>query len=359
MADWTDLQRQRYARHFRLPGFGEVGQARLRRARVLVIGAGGLGSPVLQYLAAAGVGQLTLVEFDRVDLSNLQRQTIYTTAQVGTPKGEAAAAFVRALNPGVKVRLVASRFDPSLAHTLVPDHDLLIDCSDNLATRYLTNDAGVLYGKPIVYGAVHRWEGQLAVFNVSLPDGTRSAHYRHVFPQPPAPGTVEDCATAGVLGVLPGIIGSLQANEALKLLSGAGEVQHGQLFLFDANGLQLRRLRLRATPDRPVTALLADYESFCGTATGMLTVTAVEAARRVADGEAAYLDVRSEAEHAAGALTELRMTLAELPARVAELPDQELIVYCRSGQRSARVVDWLTRERPDIEAYSLAGGWQP
>ena len=353
MIDWTDRERRRYDRHFRLAEFGEAAQSRLRRSAALVVGAGGLGCPVLQYLAAAGVGTLGIVDADRVDLSNLQRQTIYTEADVGLLKADRAAAFVRARNADVRTVVFAERLTRHNALDILAPYDVVLDCTDNFAARYLINDACVLADKPLVHGAVHRWEGQLAVFNVPLSDGARSAHYRDLFPAPPAPGVVDDCATAGVLGVLPGIIGALMATEAIKLLAGTGEVQHGKLLLFDATTLAWRGLRIRSGT-APRVERLIDYAAFCGTV-AVPTLTAAAAL----EGEAVHwLDVRTRAEHAAGAVDERWIERREIEQRHTELPtERRLVVYCQSGKRSAAAVRWLRTHRPDLDSYSLEGGY--
>lgn len=353
MHEWNAEERQRYDRHFRLRGFGETGQARLRAASALVVGAGGLGSPVVQYLAAAGVGRLGIVDDDRVDRSNLQRQTLFTEADIGQSKAHCAAAFVRARNAQITVAAYDQRLTREGIADLFANYDLIIDGTDNFATRYLINDACVLFGKPLVHGAVHRWEGQVAVFNVPLPGGGRSPHYRDLFPQPPDPGTVEDCATAGVLGVLPGIIGSLMAGEAIKWLTGTGEVQHSKLLLFDSATLVWHKLRIRHRPDSAVRELI-DYATFCGVPE-VPTVSYAEARTWVS---AVWLDVRTTTEHERGAWGPLRIAPEELPGRVSELPTNgRLVVYCQSGVRSRRAVAWLREHRPKLASFHLAGGY--
>ncbi|NRA48066.1 MAG: HesA/MoeB/ThiF family protein, partial [Phaeodactylibacter sp.] len=252
---------KRYARHLAIPGFGPEGQKRLKRSQVLVIGAGGLGSPVLLYLAAAGIGQLTIVDFDEVDISNLQRQVLYTEADLGKPKATAAAKRLKALNPQIKIEAVIAPFSSENARELIRSADLVIDGTDNFPTRYLSNDACVLEGKPLVYGSIYRFEGQVSVFNLERKNGERGPNYRHLFPTPPPPELVPNCAEGGVLGVLPGIIGSMQANEAIKVLAEVGAPLDGKLFLFDAATLFSRTITIKNNPDIRIEELI-DYEQF-------------------------------------------------------------------------------------------------
>ncbi|MFN3392412.1 MAG: HesA/MoeB/ThiF family protein [Meiothermus ruber] len=262
---WSKEELDRYARHIVLPGVGGAGQARLKQSAVLVVGAGGLGSPVLMYLAAAGVGRLGLVEMDRVDVSNLQRQVLFDTPSVGQPKAEVAKSRLESLNPHIQVEAHAERITSENALRLLEPYDLVIDCTDNFPTRYLLNDACVLLDKPLVYGAIHQFEGQLSVFHHQ-----GGPCYRCLFPQPPRPGTVPNCAEAGVFGVLPGVIGSLMATEAIKVLLGLGEVLSGKLLLYDGLQAQFRRLSFPRRPDCPVcgqqpsVSTLQDYELWCG-----------------------------------------------------------------------------------------------
>jgi adenylyltransferase/sulfurtransferase len=262
---WTKEELDRYARHIVLPGVGGAGQARLKQSSVLVVGAGGLGSPVLMYLAAAGVGRLGLVEMDRVDLSNLQRQVLFDTASIGQRKVEIAKSRLESLNPHLQVEAHAQRITAENALGLLEPYDLILDCTDNFPTRYLINDACVLLDKPLVYGAIHQFEGQLSVFHYQ-----GGPCYRCLFSQPPKPGVVPNCAEAGVFGVLPGVIGSLMATEALKVLLGLGEVLSGQLLLYDGLQARFHRLGFSRRPDcavcgeHPSVTTLQDYELWCG-----------------------------------------------------------------------------------------------
>ncbi len=267
---WTREELDRYHRQMILPGVGPEGQARLKSARVAVVGAGGLGVPVLQYLAAAGVGRLGVVEMDRVEISNLHRQVLYTAEDLGRPKALVAQERLKALNPLVEVVAYPVRLTSENALEILKDYDLLIDASDNFPTRYLVNDAAVLLGKPLVYGAIYQFEGQVAVFHAPTREGVLGPCYRCLFPKPPPPGQVPSCAEAGVFGVLPAVVGSLMAQEALKLLLGLGESLAGYLLLYDALTVSFRKLRVKRNPacpvcgDHPTQKELIDYEAFCG-----------------------------------------------------------------------------------------------
>lgn len=267
---WTKEELDRYARHIILPGVGGAGQTRLKNSSVLVVGAGGLGSPVLMYLAAAGVGRIGIVEMDKVDPSNLQRQILYATDEVGQPKAEAAKNHLEELNPHVQVDIFPIKIDSSNALQTLEIFDLVLDCTDNFPTRYLLNDACVLLGKPLVYGAIHQFEGQVSVFNALHSEGTRGPCYRCLFPEPPKPGTVPSCSEAGVFGVLPGVIGSLMATEALKILLELGQPLSGKLLVYDGLNNTFRNLGFSKQDDctvcgtAPSVTTLQDYEVFCG-----------------------------------------------------------------------------------------------
>jgi molybdopterin/thiamine biosynthesis adenylyltransferase len=270
MTDFTEDQVLRYARHIILPNIGGEGQRKLMQSKVLLIGAGGLGSPAAMYLAAAGVGTLGLVDFDRVDLSNLQRQLLHDTDDVGRPKVESATERLRSLNPNVDVIPHDVMLTSENAFEILEPYDVVVDGSDNFPVRYLVNDATQMLGKPLVYGSIYQFEGQASVF---LP-GPETPCYRCLFPNPPPPGTVPSCAEAGVFGVLPGIIGSIQAVEAIKLVMGVGEPLVGKLLLFDALGMEFTTVKLKWDPDcplcgkHPTVTELIDYEAFCGLAPG-------------------------------------------------------------------------------------------
>ena len=270
MTDFNEDQVLRYARHIILPNIGGEGQRKLMQSKMLLIGAGGLGSPAAMYLAAAGVGTLGLVDFDRVDLSNLQRQLLHDTDDVGRPKVESATERLRSLNPNVDVIAHDVMLTSENAFEIMDPYDVVVDGSDNFPVRYLVNDATQMLGKPLVYGSIYQFEGQASVF---LP-GPETPCYRCLFPNPPPPGTVPSCAEAGVFGVLPGIIGSIQAVEAIKLVVGVGEPLVGKLLLFDALGMEFTTVKLNWDPDcplcgkHPTVRELIDYEAFCGLAPG-------------------------------------------------------------------------------------------
>jgi adenylyltransferase/sulfurtransferase len=341
----------RYARHLVLPGVGAEGQARLKAARVLIVGAGGLGSPAALYLAAAGVGTLGVVDADAVEISNLQRQVLHGSADVGRPKTASAAARLGDLNPHVAVRSIAARLTSANALDVLRDYDVILDGSDNFPTRYLVNDACVLLGKPLVYGAVFRFDGQVSVF-----DARRGPCYRCLFAEPPPPELVPSCAEGGVLGVLPGIIGSLQALEALKLVLATGDSLVGRLLLFDGQRMEVRTLALQRDPACPVCGPnptvreLIDYEAFCGMPgagsgehkAGEVTARELDAARR-ADPALILLDVREPFEFQIARIDGARLIpLGELPRRLDELDARARIVtYCHRGVRSARARDIL------------------
>ncbi|MEN9787712.1 MAG: hypothetical protein RLZZ299_2976 [Pseudomonadota bacterium] len=346
----THAEIARYARHLLLPEVGPAGQARLKGASVVCVGSGGLGSPLLMYLAAAGVGRIGIVDFDDVDASNLQRQLIHGTAMVGRPKVESARARLADVNPHVQVDVHPTALRAANALGILAPYDVVVDGSDNFPTRYLVDDACVLLGKPNVYGSIHRFEGQASVFNL---DGGPT--YRDLYPQPPLPGAVPSCAEAGVFGVLPGIIGSIQAVETLKILLGIGETLSGRLLLFDALAMRFRELALRRDPAAPPVTHLVDYDAFCGAPAvapvadaGLDACPATEVAARMAAGWAPFvLDVRAPAEAAIVSLpgTDLLVPLADLPRRLAEVPrDRDVLVVCKIGGRSRTAARLLATE---------------
>jgi adenylyltransferase/sulfurtransferase len=359
-------ERLRYGRHLVLPEVGVEGQRRIKAASVLVVGAGGLGSPLALYLAAAGVGRIGLVDFDAVDASNLQRQILHGTPDVGRPKLESARERIAHLNPGVCVDAHQTRLDRDNALALVGDYDVVADGTDNFATRYLVNDACTLTGRPNVYGSVFRFEGQASVF-----DAGRGPCYRCLFPEPPPPGLVPTCAEGGVLGVLPGVIGVIQAIEVLKLILGAGDPLVGRLLLFDALAMSFRELALRKDPacvlcgERPTLTRLADYDAWCGAEPAAggpgadeVDLGARELAARLSRGEDLdMVDVREPFEHEIARIAGSRLIpLRTLPARVAELdPRREIVLYCHHGWRSLRALE-LLRQAGFPRLRNLRGG---
>jgi sulfur-carrier protein adenylyltransferase/sulfurtransferase len=360
---------QRYHRHLILPEVGADGQRRLKAARVLVIGAGGLGSPAALYLAAAGVGHLGVVDADDVELSNLQRQVLHDTESVGTPKVDSAAARLRALNPHVHVVAHHTRLTSTNALSLLGDYDVIVDGSDNFPTRYLVNDACVLLGKPNVYGSVLRFEGQASVF--SFGDGPC---YRCLFREPPPPELVQNCADSGVLGVLPGLIGVVQAMETIKLIARVGETLDGRLLLVDGLRMRFRTIDVARDPEcracgtGEITKLI-DYELFCGVSPDAVAhdqspdegddeITPRALAERLRAGEPPeLLDVREPYEWSIARLPGARLVPLDVLPDAVETLDRgaELIVYCHHGVRSAAAVAWL-RERGFVRARNLTGG---
>ncbi len=360
-AELSSRERERYARHLILPDVGAEGQRRLKAARVLCVGAGGLGSPVALYLAAAGVGTIGLVEFDRVERSNLQRQVLFGERDLGRPKLGAAAARLRDLNPDVDVVEHPHAFGADTAMDVAAPYDVIIDGTDNFATRYLSNDVAVFLGKPNVYGSIFRFEGQCAVF---YPAGGGPC-YRCMFPSPPEPGMVPSCAEGGVLGVLPGLVGVLQATEALKLLLGLGHSLAGRLVHIDAMAMKFREFRLRRDPecpvcgDRPSITQPIDYEAFCGAAAAPPDAVPEVSIQTLRDelGKTFVLDVREPGEweiaHLPGAIL---VPLGSLPDRLGELdPTARILVHCKSGARSSKATR-LLREAGFASVFNVAGG---
>jgi adenylyltransferase/sulfurtransferase len=356
----------RYSRHLIMPEVGMEGQKRLKAASVLLIGAGGLGSPLALYLAAAGVGRIGLVDFDVVDFSNLQRQVLHGTPDVGRPKLQSAKDRIRAINPEVTVDLFETKLTSQNALRICDPYDVIIDGTDNFPTRYLVNDICVLLGKPNVYGSIFRFDGQASVFHP--PHGPC---YRCLYPEPPPPGEVPSCAEGGVLGILPGLVGCIQATEAVKLIIGKGEPLIGRLVLYDALAMTFHEFKVRRNPkcpicgDNPTITKLIDYEQFCGVrgqeapagpVDGETTVEELKA--RMDRGEEVFvLDVRNPEEiqicRIAGSIV---ISLPQLPHRFRELdPNQEMIVHCKSGMRSAKAIAFL-RQQGFTKLKNLKGG---
>src|SRR3954468_10788973 len=360
----TKEELQRYSRHLIMPEVTVEGQKRLKAARVLCIGAGGLGSPAALYLAAAGVGRLGLVDFDRVDLSNLQRQILHGTKDVGRSKLESARDRLRDLNPKIGIELHESRFSSRNAAGLVEQYDVVVDGSDNFPTRYLSSDVCVWARKPNVYGSVFRFEGQATVFAPHL----RGPCYRCLFPEPPEPGTVPNCAEAGVLGVLPGIIGLLQAIEAIKLIVGLGEPLTGRLLYFDALKMGFREFAVRRDSECPVCGNSpsitqpVDYDAFCGlrqeaASQAIPTMSVHDLSQRLNDQDIVVIDVREPFEYDIARIdTAQLIPLGELAERVDELPrDKQIVVMCKTGARSASATAFL-RQQGFSNVYNLQGG---
>ena len=355
----------RYSRHLIMPEVGMEGQRKLKAARVLCIGTGGLGSPLAMYLAAAGVGTLGLVDFDVVDYSNLQRQIIHSTADIGRKKLDSAAEKLQALNPDLNIVKHDTLLSSANALDILKDYDVIADGTDNFPTRYLVNDACVLTGKPNVYGSIFRFEGQASVF--ATKDGPC---YRCLYPEPPPPGLVPSCAEGGVLGILPGLVGLIQATETIKLILGQGDSLAGRLLMVDALGMKFRELKLRRNPDCPMCGKhrtitkLIDYEEFCGIrgqeepAGNDVPAISVEELKKKLDAKADIfiLDVREPHEYQICNLKGYLIPVGDLPKRVNELDSsREIIAHCKVGGRSAKAVNFLRRSGFK-KVYNLTGG---
>jgi molybdopterin/thiamine biosynthesis adenylyltransferase/rhodanese-related sulfurtransferase len=364
-ATLTNDEILRYSRHLIMPEVGMEGQQKLKAARVLCIGAGGLGSPLALYLAAAGVGTLGIVDFDVVDFTNLQRQIIHSTADVGRKKLESAGEKLKAINPFINLKTYETRLSSENALDLFREFDIVADGTDNFPTRYLVNDACVLTGKPNVYGSIFRFEGQASVFATE-----QGPCYRCLYPEPPPPGLVPSCAEGGVLGILPGLVGVMQATEVIKLILGAGEPLIGRLLLIDALGMKFRELKLRKNPDcpacgrHPTITKLIDYNEFCGirgeekpVETGVPEMQVEELKRRLDKGDDLYvLDVREPHEYQICNIGGHLIPLGDLPKRVNELDSsREIVAHCRSGVRSAKAVGFL-QQAGFKKVHNLAGG---
>ncbi len=370
-ASQTSLSPQevaRYSRHLIMPEVGMEGQKRLKAASVLLIGAGGLGSPLGLYLAAAGVGRIGLVDFDLVDFSNLQRQVLHGTPDVGRPKLHSARDRLQAINPEVRVDLYETRLTSANAIDLFGPYDIIIDGTDNFPTRYLVNDACVLLKKPNVYGSIFRFDGQASVFYPG-----KGPCYRCLYPEPPPPGEVPSCAEGGVLGILPGLIGCIQATEAVKLILGQGSPLIGRLLLYDALQMTFREFKVRRNPrcpvcgDQPTVTKLIDYEQFCGVrgqeapvpaASGLAELTAEELKKRIDRGEQVFiLDVRNPEEYQICRIPgSVLLPLPALPQRFNELDrNREIVVHCKSGLRSQKAIQFL-RQQGFTRLLNLKGG---
>lgn len=360
---------KRYSRHLIMPEVTIEGQKKLKAARVLAIGTGGLGSPLLSYLAAAGIGKLGIVDFDTVDYSNLQRQIIHGTSSIGKPKVVSAQERIHEINPYVEVQIYETALRSDNALDIIKDYDVVIDGTDNFPTRYLVNDACVLLNKPNVYGSIFRFEGQLTVFWAS-----QGPCYRCLYPEPPPPGLVPSCAEGGVLGVLPGIIGVLQAIETIKIILGIGDSMIGRLLLFDALKLKFKELKLRKNPDCPICGNspmikeLIDYEQFCGMPAvegpsreeepTVPEISVTHLSQRLRNKENFVLiDVREPHEFQICRIPDSRLIpLGELPSRIHELDSaDEIVIHCKSGMRSAKAVQ-LLQQSGFRKVWNVKGG---
>lgn len=379
MNNWKDIEFSteelgHYSRHLSIPEFGMEGQKKLKAAKVLAVGTGGLGAPMLQYLAAAGVGTIGIIDFDKVEASNLHRQVLFGASDVGRPKVEVARERLQEINPHVNIEIHNVRLTSENALRIIENYDVIADGTDNFPTRYLINDACVMLDKPNVHGSIFQFEGQLSIFNYVDEEGNRGPNYRDLFPEPPPPGLVPSCAEAGVLGVLPGIIGCLQASEVIKIITGIGSPLSGQLFLFDAQDFTTRKVTVTKNEGNPLTGPdpeiteLIDYEAFCGIPSSsngqeeresdVPEVTVQEYKSWLDHGEDVQLvDVREphevEIAEIGGELIPLK-TVAENADKISR--DKKVVVHCRSGQRSADAIKQLQEKYGFDNLYNLKGG---
>lgn len=379
MKNWKDIEftnpeLSHYTRHFSIPEFGLEGQKKLKASRVLAVGTGGLGAPVLQYLAAAGVGTIGIVDFDVVEPSNLHRQVLFGTSDVGRPKVEVAKERLEEINPHIEIIIHETRLTSDNALEIMEPYDVVVDGTDNFPTRYLVNDACVMLDKPNVYGSIFQFEGQVSVFNYLDEEGNRGPNYRDLFPKPPPPGVVPSCAEAGVLGVLPGIIGSLQANEVIKIITGIGEPITGRLFMFDALSFETRTVSITKNADNPLAGEhptqteLIDYEEFCGlpsrnggkerSSRDVPEITVRTYKQWLDDGEDVQLvDVREPYEYQIANLDGELIPLDSILENKEKISrDKKVVVHCRSGVRSAKAIKKLRDKFGFDNLYNLKGG---
>lgn len=368
--NFSKAELERYSRHLIIPEFNIAGQRKLKAAKVLVVGTGGLGAPLLQYLAAAGVGTLGVLDFDVVDDSNLQRQVLFSVSDVGRPKVEAAKERLENLNPHINIITHNTMLSSENAMEIIKDYDLVADGTDNFPTRYLVNDACVLLGIPNVYGSIFRFEGQVSVFNYTDKDGNVGPNYLDLFPSPPPPGLVPSCAEGGVIGVLPGIIGSLQANEVIKVLSGVGEPLSGRLFLFDATTFETRTLKVNRDPENPLNGNnpsqteLIDYEQFCGIGMdkeverSIKEITVEELEKWKAEGrDFQLIDVREGYEFDIANMGGELIPLGDVVNEYNKIStEKDVVIHCRSGKRSADAIEALEAKYGFKNLYNLKGG---
>jgi molybdopterin/thiamine biosynthesis adenylyltransferase/rhodanese-related sulfurtransferase len=364
---------ERYSRHLIIPDFGMAGQKKLKAAKVLVVGSGGLGSPLLQYLAAAGVGTIGIVDYDVVDDSNLQRQVLFGVESVGNPKVEEAKKRIQSLNPYIEVKTYNTLLTSDNALEIIKDYDVVADGTDNFATRYLVNDACVLLDKVNVYASIYRFDGQVSVFNYPDAEGHRGPNYRDLFPTPPPPGLVPSCAEGGVIGVLPGIIGSLQALEVIKVITGVGDTLSGRLFIFDALSFETRVLKVKKNPSNPLNGEnpsqteLIDYVQFCGTGYAEeehdeeIQVKEISAEdlnrKKLLKEDFQLIDVRDPHEYEIVDIGGELMPLNEIEQHADQISrDKPVILHCRSGVRSAKAIRKLESEFGFDNLYNLQGG---
>ena len=369
MEKLTAGELQRYSRHLVLKDFGMESQLKLRSAKVLIVGAGGLGCPALLYLTAAGVGTIGVIDSDNLEISNLQRQILYTMSDIGRNKAEAAVDRLRQLNPFTNLRSFPFRLSSGNALEIIADFDLVIDGTDNFPTRYLINDACVLLDKSFVYSSILQYEGQAAVFNYRGASGQISANYRDIFPEPPTAESVPNCEQAGVLGVLPGMLGCIQANEALKIITGVGEPLANRLLILDAATMEQTLLRISDRGTRKNIKTLIDYEDFCGINAGknkslndkLLTMkeVTVQELKKLMDSNADFqlIDVREPHEYDICNLNGELIPMSDIPNNVDKIAkDKQVVIHCRSGKRSGDMLLWLEKNHGLTNLYNLKGG---
>ena len=365
----TAEETRRYSRHLVLQDFGIDCQIKLKNAKVLVVGAGGLGCPALLYLAAAGVGTLGIIDGDDLELSNLQRQVLYNMNDIGKNKATAASHRLAGLNPHIKITHYPLRFHSGNALEIIRNYDLVVDGTDNFPTRYLINDACVLLDKPFVYASILQYEGQVAVFNVRDNTGVFSANYRDIFPEPPSAESVPNCEQAGVLGVLPGILGCMQANEAIKIITGIGEPLRNLLLIFDSATMQQILIRIADRQTREKITGLIDYEDFCGISAEknkslndkLLTMkeVTVRELKKLMDSKADFqlIDVREPHEYEICHLNGELIPMSDIPHNVDKIAkDKQVVIHCRSGKRSGDMLLWLEKNHGFTNLYNLKGG---
>jgi len=355
---------ERYARHYALSGFGFEGQQKLLQAKVLVIGAGGLGCPVLQYLAAAGIGTMGIVDHDYISLSNLQRQTLYSTEDIGKMKVEVASCKLQNLNPEIKIETHQVELNSKNAWEIISEYDIVVDCTDNFAARYLINDACVLLGKPLIFGAIFKYEGQVAVFNSGLKDENKT-NYRHLFPNPPKPEEVQNCNEVGVLGVLPGMIGTMQANEVIKLITGIGEILDGKLLTFSM--LNYESFIMEISNENVTENLIprsreafeaTDYNFLCGISMNNVEdLNPDNFAEKISDKDTITIDVREVDELPKADFVHIQIPLSELNERLSDIKEEQIILFCQSGKRSLKAAEILMEHFGNDKKIShLKGG---
>jgi|SRR6478609_2844842 len=360
----TEEELIRYSRHLVLKDFGLINQLKLKNAKVLVVGAGGLGSPALLYLAAAGIGKLGIVDFDTVAVSNLQRQVIFTQDDVGKNKAAAAAKRLKLLNPLIHITEYHFQLTADNALGVIQNYDIVLDGTDNFPTRYLLNDACVLLNLPLVYGSILQFEGQVAVFNYHHPDGRFSTNYRDLFPEPPSPESVPNCEQAGVLGVLPGMIGGMQANEVIKIIAQIGEPLVDKLVIFDALAMEMTSIAIPNRNSRTTIKSLIDYEDFCGInpknnkSLSMKEVTVQELEEMKKSGaDFQLIDVREPYEFDICNLEGELIPMSDVPGNIDKISkDKKVVVHCRSGKRSGDMILWLEKTHGFTNLYNLKGG---